>query len=169
MLDLELVKPEAVPRSKTAFISTTGNKSGIYFSKYLSRAIGMVDGQNIAFYAKEGVEELKYVWGFYLTDNTLHTEPIRRNRASDMFRVNAKRVSGLIQSIFKIGNQKTVRLYVDIKSPIVYKHNGEDVKVYMIYDIPPMRDDMEDEERNEYNLDYITKMSIVKNYGIGAD
>ena len=169
-LDLELVKPSNFQKSKTAFISVTGGIGEIRFSKFLSNKLGFTEGDHIAWYARESDPDMKFLHGIFLTKTSIDTMEVKRSRQASAFKVNGVNIVSLLEKAFRIKKNKTIRIFVDVKNPMTYKNKGEDVKVYMVYDIPPMRHDLEDDEREDYNKEYMSLIKKIKDAtGINLD
>ena len=172
-LSFDAIVPHFQSRTP-AFISITGGMSSMFFSKYLSRTIGMTEGDSVGFFAKEDDikhnGDQKYMWAMYITKNTINTCELKRSKNQDMFRVNESKISKMLQEVFQIHKGKKVRLMVDTSKPIKFKDpaTGKDAEMYMIYDLPPMRKDLEDAELASYNIDYITKMAKIRALGWAA-
>lgn len=144
--------------SSKPFISIKGGTPTIHINRTLSVEIGAVEGMNLGFYNSKN----KFMWGIYVTSNVINSVPIRNGSRPNTLRVNSKKTALSLQESFKVKDKQTVRLFVGTKSPIRVINNGEEHLVYMIYDIPALRDDLSNEEQELYSREYLESYTSFK-------
>ncbi len=164
-LELEPVIP-GYSQNNRPFISICGGKPTVFINRPLAKELGIVEGMNVAFYSDNSSEDKKYIWALFVTKNTTISLEVRNGSRPNTLRVSSKKWVEQMSKTFRISKGKTVRLYVDVKNPVEINERGETVRIYVIFDIPPLRQDLNKEELEAYNEEYIQQQIKLKQYGI---
>jgi anaerobic selenocysteine-containing dehydrogenase len=169
MSDKPLVLQTVTPgysQNNRPFISICGGKPTVFFNRPLAKELGIVEGMNVAFYSDNSSEDKKYIWALFITKNTTISLEVRNGSRPNTLRVSSKKWVEQLSKTFRVTEGKTVRLYVNTKNPIEINDRGEQVKIYIIFDIPPLRQDLSGEELVKYNEEYLEQQVKLKQYGI---